>query len=82
MSAGILPGEGRRPPLIEGGKMEEKNETYQGEETTIEIPHFTWRCYLFGIGSMIVLNVAKPPNFFWRWMQYLCFGNRWEKIRE
>lgn len=42
-----------------------------------------WRCYLFG-GSPrdgIVWHPAEgaEPNRFWRWMQFLCFGNRWEK---
>lgn len=22
---------------------------------------------------------GKEPNFFWRWMQFICFGNRWVK---
>lgn len=42
-----------------------------------------WVCYLFGSTSEhgIVYRPAKGnvPNFFWRWMQYLCFGNRWER---
>jgi hypothetical protein len=48
----------------------------------VENTHYTWKCYLFGKESAMVLSVKKPPNFFWRWMQYLCFGNRWEKIKE
>lgn len=24
---------------------------------------------------------GKHPNWFWRWMQYICFGNRWIKIK-
>ena len=40
-----------------------------------------WACYLFGTGEGIVLRPAKGfvPNWFWRKMQYLCFGNRWVK---
>ena len=41
-----------------------------------------WKCELFGCGQALVLNPSanKPiPNYFWRWMQFLCFGNRWIK---
>lgn len=38
-----------------------------------------WNCELFGMGDAIVVNPAKGnvPNRFWRWMQFICFGNRW-----
>lgn len=42
-----------------------------------------WRCELFGTGPHgITLRPIKgrEPNRFWRWMQYLCFGNRWRKV--
>lgn len=47
-------------------------------------PDSGWQCYLFGgtpEGSSIFWKPAKGkvPNFFWRWMQYLFFGNRWVK---
>jgi hypothetical protein len=38
-----------------------------------------WDCELFGIGKAVVIRTKNPPNRFWRWMQYLCFGNRWIK---
>lgn len=41
-----------------------------------------WKCELFGIGPTgITINPlkGKEPNWFWRWMQYVCFGNRWTK---
>jgi hypothetical protein len=42
-----------------------------------------WECELFGAGRSIVLNPKKGevPNWFWRQMQYLCFGNKWKKIK-
>ena len=50
--------------------------TYEGSD---------WQCELFGSGSNgIVFTPIKghEPNRFWRWMQYLCFGNRWKKVKE
>jgi hypothetical protein len=50
-------------------------------EATIAIPEPSgWACYLFG-GNYLVWYPEKGqvPNRFWRWMQYLCFGNRWVK---
>jgi hypothetical protein len=40
-----------------------------------------WRCELFGMGDSIVWHPpkGKEPNRFWRWMQYLAFGNRWRR---
>jgi len=40
-----------------------------------------WTCELFGFGQQIVLTPLneKVPNWFWRWMQYICFGNKWIK---
>jgi hypothetical protein len=51
---------------------------------TLNTPELSdWQCYLFGSGdrSGIVWNPRKGhvPNFFWRWMQYLFFGNLWVK---
>jgi hypothetical protein len=41
-----------------------------------------WQCQLFG-GHGDGINwrpiKGREPNFFWRWMQYLFFGNRWIK---
>jgi len=43
-----------------------------------------WECELFGTGQSLVLrpNKDKVPNWFWRQMQYLCFGNKWKKIND
>lgn len=43
-----------------------------------------WQCYLFGnkpSGSGLVWRPlkGKEPNWFWRTMQYLVFGNLWVK---
>lgn len=43
-----------------------------------------YKCYLFGCGNCIIVTPAKKntPNWFWRWMQYLCFGNKWVKEKK
>lgn len=39
-----------------------------------------WECEIFGLENYRWSPLKnKHPNFFWRWMQYLCFGNRWRK---
>jgi len=42
-----------------------------------------WQCFLFGTESGNGLTwrplEGQEPNFFWRWIQYLAFGNRWVK---
>jgi hypothetical protein len=42
-----------------------------------------WQCHLFGSNSNGGISwrplKGKEPNWFWRKMQYLCFGNRWVK---
>ena len=55
----------------------------------IKIPEPSeWHCELFGTGPEgIVLRPTKgrEPNFFWRWMQFVFFGNKWVRraaIRE
>lgn len=37
-----------------------------------------WKCELFSNGaiSYIPLN-GQVPNWFWRKMQFLCFGHKW-----
>lgn len=48
---------------------------------TIKVPeNSSWQCELFGSGPMGICfrpPKGQEPNWFWRWMQYLCFGNRW-----
>lgn len=43
-----------------------------------------WQCYLFGgqegNGFLYRPDKRNIPSWFWRKMQYLCFGNRWVKI--
>ena len=43
-----------------------------------------WECHLFGMHTGIIVHPIKGnvPNFFWRWMQYLIFGNRWVKRKK
>lgn len=43
-----------------------------------------WECELFGTGQCLVLRPKKDkvPNWFWRQMQYLCFGNKWKKVND
>lgn len=43
-----------------------------------------WLCHLFGCVDDFTWrpNKGKEPNWFWRWMQFLFFGNRWEKRPE
>ena len=40
-----------------------------------------WECEMFGTGKCMVYRPTKgnEPNWFWRKMQYLCFGNKWVK---
>lgn len=44
-------------------------------------PPSDWRCQLFGTQEGLTLHPRKDqvPNWFWRKMQYLAFGNRWIK---
>lgn len=43
-----------------------------------------WECELFGTGQSLVLRPSKDkvPNWFWRQMQYICFGNKWKKLND
>ena len=38
-----------------------------------------WSCELFGMQGWVILMPpkGKEPNWFWRKMQYLIFGNKW-----
>ena len=55
--------------------------TIQSNNNLIFPERSEWYCELFGCGEGFMYNPAKgkEPNFFWRWMQYLCFGNKWKK---
>jgi hypothetical protein len=44
-----------------------------------------WKCELFGCGKNGITwrpNKGQVPNFFWRWMQYLFFGNKWMREKD
>jgi len=51
----------------------------------IDIPEYSdWHCYMFGATPKHGGFVWRPhkgyePNWFWRKMQYICFGNTWVK---
>ena len=49
---------------------------------SFKLPVYTWKCELFGVSGAYCLMVEehKVPNWFWRKMQYLCFGNKWIKL--
>lgn len=58
-----------------------------GEETVFKKPELSnWSCLLFGAefghGIVWTQRKGKEPNRFWRWMQYICFGNRWYKEKK
>lgn len=45
---------------------------------TLIMPEYSgWQCQIFGI-TLIPLK-GEEPNWFWRKMQYLCFGFKWVK---
>jgi len=46
-----------------------------------QIEQGEWECEMFGSGRDLVWtpNKGNEPNWFWRQMQYLCFGNKWIK---
>ena len=51
--------------------------------TAIKVPELSeWECELFGNGPGGLVWRPREgchPNWFWRWMQYLIFGNNWKK---
>jgi hypothetical protein len=54
---------------------------YAAESFLVKQPELSeWECKLFG-GEEITWRPRKggEPNWFWRLMQYLIFGNRWAK---
>ncbi len=55
-----------------------------GEFSIFTTDYSDWECYLFGMGKngmIITPQKGKVPNRFWRFMQYVCFGNEWVKVR-
>lgn len=66
------------------------NQAKQWNEAYIR-PHYSafqqpepsgWKCEMFGMGGSLVMLPKKGdvPNAFWRWMQRICFGNKWSKL--
>jgi hypothetical protein len=55
----------------------------ESQPTAFFAPEYSdWECQLFGTGENGIVYrplKGKEPNWFWRWMQYLLFGNRWIK---
>lgn len=51
------------------------------EYKSFESPELSnWSCYMFGFGRHGICFrplKGKEPNWFWRKMQYICFGNEW-----
>lgn len=42
-----------------------------------------WECALFGMESHTIRpKKGEVPNWFWRWMQFIAFGNRWRRRRK
>lgn len=47
-----------------------------------ERPASDWQCRMFGMEYYILRPYkGDEPNWFWRTMQYLAFGNKWEKVK-
>ena len=48
---------------------------------TVSQPELSdWKCHCFGGDTYGVVWQpvrGEEPNWFWRKMQYLCFGNKW-----
>ncbi len=61
----------------------EKNNYMEQENNSIMIlqsEESEWDCYLFGSDNFIFKPTkGNHPNFFWRFMQKICFGNKWIK---
>jgi hypothetical protein len=59
-----------------------KNKT-NNTKHVMELPEGSeWSCQLFGGGEGGIVwtpEKGKNPNWFWRLMQYVFFGNRWIK---
>lgn len=57
-----------------------------GSLYTISVPELSeWTCHLFGSDGLTGISWTPPkgdePNWFWRKMQHLCFGNKWVKTK-
>jgi hypothetical protein len=56
---------------------------YQERAAVFPNPDYSeWQCKVFGGDGIVWTPLkGKHPNWFWRKMQYLCFGNKWEKVK-
>ena len=55
---------------------------YVTSSNTLTFPKRSeWHCQMFGAGKDFIYTPLEgnEPNWFWRKMQYLCFGNKWIK---
>ena len=64
--------------IIDGFESNETRCTNIEEETTFSIPENKYECEMFGTDCWTWQSPTQP-NWFWRWMQYICFGNKWRK---
>jgi len=62
----------------------ERNDAYARPHyyTFIKPEPSGWKCELFGVNGGVMLYPAKGnvPNWFWRWTQRICFGNKWSRV--
>ncbi len=62
--------------------MTDDKDTNTAHYFTFKQPELSeWKCYLFGSSPSNPSLVFTPekgtePNWFWRWTQYLVFGNK------
>jgi hypothetical protein len=51
------------------------------EINPFKLPEYSdWKCEIWP-GTMLIVMKGKEPNWFWRKMQYLMLGFRWEKAK-
>lgn len=67
----------------EASYVEEPGIIGAGEVYILDQPELSdWECQMFGSGRYGMLwrpAKGEVPNWFWRQMQYLCFGHRWRR---
>jgi hypothetical protein len=60
--------------------MESLKYTFDYPHYTLNIPEYSdWQVTLTAGATLRPLK-GKEPNWFWRKMQYLAFGFKWEKV--
>ena len=58
----------------------EENKVSTNSYKFIGVPEKSgWSCSLMGGEITITPTKGNEPNWFWRKMQYLCFGAKWTK---